>query len=115
MSKIFCPDCGVQHSFLDRRPKFCTECGYSFGATASKPAQRATAEVVEAEVESEDSDYNVPTIDASELNIGPRPVLTVQQALAHPAPDSNFSRSGPGAKGLRRLQDDVRSKRNNEI
>lgn len=110
--KVFCPECGTKHEFLDKRPKFCTDCGYSFGNNASKPAPR---NVVESVPDDEPLDYNIPNIDMSELNLGNRPVFTVKDALSHPAPDLNYRRQGPGAKGLKKLQQDVRTKKENEL
>ncbi len=113
MAKLFCSECGTPHSFLDKRPKFCTDCGHSFGSTASRPTAKIV-EAVEEEIE-DNSDYNIPTIDASELNLGSKPILTIGQAMASPAPASNFTRNGPGVKGLKKMQQDVATTRKNEI
>lgn len=100
MPKIFCPECGNKHEFSDKRPKFCTECGWAFEGTSSKTKP---VNPVEVETYIEESDYNVPRFDPSDFIIN-KNVLTVGQSMASPLPPSNFSRPGVGKRGLSELQ-----------
>lgn len=56
MNKIFCQHCGTKHEFASIKPKYCSDCGESMGATESKASKRKV--VVEEEDEDEDEDYS---------------------------------------------------------
>lgn len=114
MPKQFCPECGYKHEFMDKRPKFCTECGYGFTSVAKKVKEPEYEPEIEDELENVD-DYNIPKLDASELNIGLRNTITLGQAVASPLPPSNFNRAGEGVKGLKRLQKDVAVRKGKDI
>lgn len=42
MNSMFCPNCGIKHSYNYSKPKFCSGCGSSLGPSLAKPANSKT-------------------------------------------------------------------------
>lgn len=59
--KIFCQECGSRHEYesVAKKPKFCSQCGFSFGAVAAK-VKDEPRESVQMEDEEDDSNLNIP-------------------------------------------------------
>lgn len=52
MNKVFCSSCGHKNVYEVTKPKFCSSCGTTIGASAPEPARREAVAEIEYEAES---------------------------------------------------------------
>jgi hypothetical protein len=74
MSQIFCSSCGTKHQYTYSQPKFCSNCGQSFGASFLPQKKQETSAKYDIDEEDEDDGENtnvqhVPNIRNLQVDI----------------------------------------------
>jgi hypothetical protein len=62
MSKIYCSTCGTPHDYIDKKPKFCSECAEPLSVLTARVPKAALAKATIIEEEGEEPENESPSL-----------------------------------------------------
>ncbi len=110
--KIYCQACGSPSIYITAKPKFCGECGHSFGnvvkANTTKKVKRpVVVEEIGEELEEED-DISIPDISNSKVEIQEFSTRGQKFEEVYARGASGFSRP-PGKSSIQDIQNEAKN------